>query len=116
MQDQKYVVFKKEDLINFVSEILDEEDQSKTFELLLRAVDAWKLEDAVVIRQQDEFAPPALDGYANSITAATRVIRNAQGNGMPVDMWSMVRQLEGIADYFHQAAVESWNTQRKIPD
>jgi hypothetical protein len=62
--------------------------------------------DAVVIRRQDVFAPPALDAYASSI----RVAVDLMAPGPTRD------HLKEIADYFHEQAVLAWDTQRKVPD
>jgi len=63
--------------------------------------------DAVVIRLQDVFAPPALDSYANSIAIALELIAS---DG---EQW---KSLRAIADYFSEQASISWDTNRKIPD
>lgn len=104
--DEKYVVFKRSE-----------------FENLLDVHDAWgmemmRLEDAVVIRRRDLFAAPALDTYANSITIAIDVMC---GHDMPLDeaieASATIGRLQEIADYFHDQARKSWETQsRKLPD
>ena len=63
--------------------------------------------DAVVIRRQDIFAPPALDAYANSIMVAMSLTDGSDAR---------LRRLQEIADYFHEQADISWNSKRRIPD
>lgn len=71
---------------------------------------AAELEDAVVIRRQDVFAPPALDAYANAIQCVVEVL----ANNTPATGRSA--QLQTIADYFHDQAAKAWSEQRKLPD
>lgn len=85
--DDKYVVFKREDW--------------------LRNEFPQPLEDAVVIRRQDKFAPPALDCYANAITMVVEA-----GNLH----WGARQRLQQIADYFHDQAAKAWTESRKLPD
>jgi hypothetical protein len=68
--------------------------------------------DAVVIRRQDIFAPPALDAYANGIRVAIEAMKsdNAGYND------KVVERLEDIAQYFHEQALLAWETDRKVPD
>jgi hypothetical protein len=63
--------------------------------------------DAVVIRRQDVFAPPALDAYANAITVVI------ESGCLAIEDR---RRLQGVADYFHDQAAKSWSEQRKLPD
>ena len=67
---------------------------------------AAELEDAVVIRRQDIFAPPALDAYANAMTCVIEASADDR----------MRRQLQPIADYFHDQAAKAWTEERKLPD
>lgn len=69
------------------------------------------VEDAVVIRCQDVFAPPALDAYANAISVALELDAACTTEPNP-----RATQLRAIADYFHEQAVLSWDTDRKLPD
>lgn len=102
MNDSKYVVFKREDFLAW-------------FALRSHGVDLGDmppaLEDAVVIRRQDVFAPPALDAYANNIQSAVEAIK-ATG----VEPHGLAERLTEIADYFHDQASEAWLTVRKLPD
>ncbi len=69
---------------------------------------AEPIDDAVVIRRQDVFAPPALDVYANAIQIAIE-LRGAT----TVEQRENLRQ---TADYFHEQAEAAWHTDRKLPD
>lgn len=97
----KYIVFKREEFDKFVTNLLIEPH------ILLHKLEEIELDDAIVIRRQDVFAPPALDAYANSIQIALSL--------GAVNMAS-TDHLRKVADFFHQQAVLSWNAQRKIPD
>lgn len=69
-------------------------------------MDGTLVEDAVVIRRQDLFAPPALDSYANSISIAAMMLEPGEQR----------LKMQDVADYFHAQAVASWETERKLPD
>ena len=100
-KDKKYVVFKRG---------TDPGEWSERGGLYLE--DLVPIEDAVVIRRQDAFAPPALDAYANAILTSLQLdlVVNG-GNKHPA-----VMRLREIADYFHDQAVAAWHTTRKLPD
>lgn len=91
IKDEKYVVFKRSDLAGL------------PFPEHIQAVP-----DAVVMRRQDVFSPPALDAYANGIQVALTICKAL-----------FIEPPEGLqekADYFHQQAVAAWEADRKIPD
>ena len=112
MHDEKYVVFKADVIYDFVQEC-----RKEPLEEIDEAIEAWKVDDAVVIRRQDVFSPPALDSYANSILAAVEVLQNSYEGGLPPDVYGTVRRLRGIADYFHNQARDAWaGTEKKVPD
>lgn len=92
---EKYVVFKKEEYEN--------------------RLDPQPLDDAVVIRRQDIFAPPALDAYANAIQTAIEVMSSGTQNYATIQL-SAIEGLRGIADYFSDQAAKAWAEQRKLPD
>ena len=98
MIDQKYVVFKREEW-----EAIAADTGTATRNEFLRSA----VEDAVVIRRQDVFAPAALEGYANAITVAL---------SMADPSTPQAKRLREIADYFHGQATVAWDTHRKIPD
>lgn len=95
MRDTKYIVFRRADLPVDALLSLD------------------PVEDAVVIRRQDVFAPPALDAYANAIQTVIEVLSAAPGFEKDDET---IARLRSVADYFHENAVESWSTKRKLPD
>lgn len=103
-RDDKYIVLRREDVVWIGGGTA-------------RFTTNHVLEDAVVIRRQDAFAPPALDAYANSITIALGIMRNSTIDDTPID-WDpdQHKRLQEIADYFHAQAVAAWETHRKIPD
>lgn len=66
-----------------------------------------RVEDAVVIREQDIFAGPALEMYSAAMTVALRV--------MVKDHASYAR-LKEIRDYFRRCADRSYEMATKMPD
>lgn len=94
MKNDKYVVFKR-----------DAWDREKLAQMY--AVGLKEVPDAVVIRLQDAFAAPALDAYANAISVALKLLDKDNEN---------YTALRTIADYFHEAAAESWQLETKVPD
>lgn len=81
-------------------------------EEIQRCAEAMELHDAVVIRRQDVFAPPALDAYASAI----QVVIEMLGQCIPIEENLALSGLQDIADYFHEQAAKAWNEQRKVPD
>jgi hypothetical protein len=82
----KYVVFKLDDWVT-------------------DGMDAKALEDAVVIRLKDPFAPTALFTYCNTIMSVVELMSDTMSDA---DQQRMI----DVADYFHQQACES----QKIPN
>lgn len=97
---EKYVVFKREDFKQWIEEWPEVAEDSPPAIL-----------DAVVIRRQDKFAPPALDAYANAIQCVLEMV----GDDVKMDIETYSR-LQQIADYFHEQAVAAWDAKRKLPD
>lgn len=93
--DHKYVVYKTEDL--------DEWVDKHTI-----ALDVPVVLDAVVIRRQDLFAGPALDAYASSISIAAKLLSASD----PVQ----AAELQKVADYFYEQAQAAHEEGYKIPD
>lgn len=99
MKDSKYIVFKREE-----------------YELWLYRAEAKEhldyhpisIDDAVVIRRQDVFAPPALDAYGNAILCVVEAIKEKDED--------LAERLQDIADYFHGQANLAWQEKRKMPD
>jgi hypothetical protein len=77
---------------------------------IVTKVDGTPVDDAVVIRRQDIFAPPALDAYANAIQCVIELSKGSSVNG------ASIKGLQDVADYFHDEAAKSWAEQRKLPD
>lgn len=102
MSEIKYFVFKKEDW--------DKKIDDNLHDLVFDR--AQPIPDAVVIRLQDVFAPPALDAYANAILTAVEIMR-ADSAGYNS---ATVERLQRIAEYFQDQALIAWDTQRKVPD
>lgn len=99
--DNKFVVFNRQRLLA----VMPMDDQKLYMPL--------QVDDAVVIRQQDIFAGPALHVYSASINAAIMAIKDR-------DPKADCRKLQSIADYFHEQATEAdqlaGSEAGKIPD
>lgn len=98
--NEKYVVFKAEEFERFMANLKAGHS----------VVTPAKVEDAVVIRRQDEFAPAALEAYANCIMVAVDLAGSVNANK------PNVKRLREIADYFKEQATIAWDTNRKVPD
>jgi hypothetical protein len=93
IQDEKYVVFKRDDIISVT-------DGYVTF-----ATDKV-LEDAVVIRRQDKFASTALATYATTIAMVAQTT--------PDEV--LAKRLLNVADYFQQQSEAAADQGYKFPD
>ena len=105
--DEKYITFKREELMQMVGRWSSEHMLGTTnVPRLLDDVDRIAIPDAVVIRRQDYYASPALAGYAASIAIAVKTTDDDKKRN----------QLMEVSDYFQRqselAADEGW----KLPD
>ena len=112
MDNAKYRIFKRDDFMKFLGDIAAPSGNETKIRLtnllgLDELAEHYEARDSVVIRLQDVFAPPALDAYANSITVALQFI-----DPETVEY----KHLQSVADYFHEAARQSWEIDRKVPD
>lgn len=111
MLDEKYVVFKAEDF--------DRVYPDMTIEAGNDSLAGLEVEDAVVIRLQDQFAPTALYTYGNTIQSHIEMMDNLFDEmfGKPRShLHERVRHLEKVRDYFFAKAQESANMKKKLPD
>lgn len=104
---EKYVVFKVEQWARIRKEIIALMPAKVAHDIVLYPP---LIEDAIVIRRQDVFSPPAFDAYANAIATAIEV---AVSIGVPKER---LNGLQDTADFFHEQASLAWDTDRKIPD
>lgn len=114
---EKYVVFKVHEFLNFLNKVNSLIDNGWAHDggEIHKWMEDILIDDAVVIRRQDVFSPPAFDAYANSIMVTIEALK-ARGITHEGNNPSMVDRLGGIADYFHAQADMAWDTDRKIPD
>lgn len=104
MQDSKYIVWKLEEMQKFLSTVNS-------------AGLPMPVLDAVVIRRQDVFAPPALDAYSNAIQCVIEALGQVgQHPDLQEEVWGLMNRLQGIADYFHAQATLAYESDRKLPD
>ena len=109
VDDNKFIVFNRDE---FTKALYSEE-----MKLALNVM-PLSLDDAVVIRRRDVFAPPALDAYANNIVStieALKTIKDRVGK-LPLSITITIDRLQEIADYFHAQANLAWQENRKLPD
>ncbi len=95
--EEKYVVFDKE---KFDSWLYDVHQRG-----YLPAPE--RVDDAVVIREQDIFAGPALEMYSAAITTALRLLPQEDPT---------VRRLTQIRNYFRRCAERAYEKATKVPD
>lgn len=108
--NDKYIVFKRE--------TWEKAERLADNSILTDLNESDAVDDAVVIRRQDVFAPPALAAYANAIQTAI-TIHVDTGSYVPgVDEEpDQVKRLREIADYFHEQAELAYaDSARKVPD
>ena len=77
----------------------------------------FEVEDAVVIRKQDVFASGAFFNYSSSVVTSMETIQavlNA-GAGAPL-LHNTMKELQSLADYFHELGVEAAAATTKLPD
>src|SRR5678815_3846850 len=105
-KDSKYIVFKRNEFFEMMGQLAlppfpgggaEGQDCAPIAQHVIDVAEKTCVEDAIVIRRQDAFAPPALDAYANAITTSIQLdlVVNG-GNKHPA-----VTRLKEIADYFH---------------
>jgi hypothetical protein len=100
LHHNKYVTFNREEFNAFLAE---------TFSFLnpdlFEGFTPLEIEDAVVIRRQDQFASPCLLTYASMISMVAQNHPNKK----------IQQELQIIADYFHQQGVLAGEEGWKLP-
>lgn len=116
MDNNKYVVFKIGDWLDEWKQWTDPKDAHHP----LTDLQHHRIEDAVVIRQQDMFAGPALQTYAASISIAKTALQGAiplLEEGPAKDkIHNEIAYLGELADFFHTMAEEAYDKGWKRPD
>lgn len=102
----KYVVMKRDDFERRMSALLLEVDES-----IVQDIRSQALQDAVVIRKKDTFAPSALYTYATSVLTALDVMQDA---GRLTD--AERGRLQELADFFAGEADHARQIAGRIPD
>ena len=128
VDDQKYIVFKRDAFYEMMGRLALPPHYGQTAtgkveragahwdcapiaEAIKEDAERTCLADAVVIRRQDVFAPPALDAYANAIQCVIETMTHGFGAS-----GERMLHLKEVADYFHEQACKAWDAQRKLPD
>lgn len=106
----KYIVFKTEDYHKAL-DVMGEGSSEAEVKLSHHI-----LEDAVVIRKQDTFAPAGLFAYYNAIQTALEIVDSIEDREESEALAQRLHHLCGIRDYFFEQAQESNALTRKLPD
>lgn len=110
MSDEKYIVFKRSDWDVLRGKLSQVEIPS----ILDRVLELPPVDDAVVIRLQDEFAESGLSAYAMNIQTVLDIVDpQTVGTGA-------YRSMEITRDYFHASSLDAGEIRRrgqaKLPD
>jgi hypothetical protein len=106
INEAKYITFKREEFYQMLGHWSAKWMPSADVALLLAECESRSLDDAVIIRRQDRFASPCLLSYAAMISLVAE-------NYPDEDKY---RELQVIADYFHQQGVLAGEEGFKLPD
>lgn len=102
----KYLVFKREDFDRKLHALFLEVDPS-----IVNDIRDGALDDCVVIRKKDTFAPSALYAYASSVQSAAEILADTNyGND------DVIGHLQALADYFAGEADHARDMHGRIPD
>lgn len=106
VKDEKYIVFNREKFL-FMMKVIEQ-----------RWDETIVIDDAVVIRKQDVFAPPALEAYSNAIQCVIEALEHTQKEYGVADpeLAKQIVKLRLIADYFKAQADDAYDFQRGLPD
>lgn len=114
MQNDKYLVFKREEFMEFIQELIDRNiDPAATTPKTIGA-----LEDAIVIRRQDVFAAPGLYAYAHTIQTFIDAINFSEDWYAAMHSRTPdIEKLEQLRDFFAEMAMMAEQyPSKKIPD
>lgn len=104
--DDKYITFKKQDLMEWLGEMSTLDWSKRESPMFVADINAMALHDAVVIRRQDKFASPCLLTYASMIGLV--------GDNHPDP--KVRADLLDIADYFQRQGELAGDEAYKLPD
>lgn len=101
VSDNKYVVFRRE--------------PAKQIYNITDAID-----DAVVVRRQDLFAPAVLFGYASQVLGVADILGELvveiEDKEVAKDLHELRQDLLAVWDYFNRQGQEAQRNRRKLPD
>jgi hypothetical protein len=104
--EHKYITFRREDFFQLIGLWTVKYMRSVEIPELVKDLEDLELPDAVVIRRQDRFASPCLLTYAAMISIVAENYPDEE----------KYRELQVIADYFHQQGVLAGEEGFKLPD
>lgn len=109
LTDQKYLVFKPDELLEFMGSLLPTEgDCAPAAQRITENLKRLMLKDATVLRHKDLFAQVALYAYASAVQSGIEVLESL-GEQAPAS-------LRDLADHFFQEAEMARLTLSKVPD
>jgi hypothetical protein len=110
MQDDKYIVIKREDWGDFLTGVATKGMlDGRLGDLLNTMVTNGEVTDAVVLRLQDAMAAPFIAGYATNIALVAEILLN---HGESAEAARLMK----VADYFQGRYEESLDIKHKLPD
>lgn len=104
--DDKYVTFKRQDLMEWLGEMSTLDWRDRPPSLFVDDINAMALADAVVIRRQDRFASPCLLTYAQMVAMVGEHHPDPKVRAGLLD----------IADYFQRQGELAGEEAYKLPD
>ena len=117
-KDEKYIVYKREEFRDWCRQVREGSMKALRGELMEGEIQNYTdvmtlaLDDAVVMRRQDAFSPPAFDAYSNGIQIVVEILQADEGGSNT----GVLRSLEEKALYFREQADAAWETKSKMPD
>jgi len=112
LKDDKFLVLKRSELEQMLLELglSAVHDEMHPADWAVDTIEAYALNDAVVIRTQDTFSGPALHAYASTIALVADVTSNP----------ALTERLQHVADYFadraREADIHTYEKTAKLPD
>lgn len=111
IRDEKYLVFRRDEMDQWVTD---------TLAGLSPGEPPKEIQDAVVVRRQDIFAPAVLFGYASQVLGVTDIIGELvveiEEKETARELHEMRQELLKVWDYFNTQGQEAMAQRRKLPD
>lgn len=109
MQDNKYIVFKREEFVDAFTVLFDGRPTERSI-VANNWIEDYAVTDATVLRPNDIFTAPTLHAYVGAVTTAIEIYERVLDIAAPA-------QLAEARDYFMNRAEEADHTgSRRFPD